>query len=510
MKPHTIFALTALSLTLFSAYGHSSDFAGNIAGTVQQQGDVVFTSLGGWLEASFAEWRPVVGASGYRVYRKLAAEADTAYVKVDAELVRGTRMDIPGLLGNQSYDIKVVPIVGGSEAARQSSVARIKSQAHDRSGFAFDKRSPRGALGTSGGYNPDGTVNPKATILYITEATKDTVTMAVAKGSKTTSPTGLVAIQKARSKAKSTAPLIVRFVGTVHPPADLATDRLKMLSLKDSENVTYEGIGPDAQLDGWGMDFQRCKNMEVRNLSFKNQPEDQLSFQSNCRNLWIHNNDHFPGKGLPGGDADKTYGDGSLDIKSGSSWVSVAYNHFHGTHKSNGVGFGRDTDALVMTYHHNFYDGCGSRMPRISYVSMHVYNTYFKEAQTYCIAAAHRCSAFIENNYFEQCERPMIIASQGHDLKAGRSTLSHNDGGTVKIQGNYMDEFTSDAVRFDPTVDASSGPAVKGGAVYNNFHLKFGSNYSYTLDSPQEAKAKVLRLAGRLKSSPNNLVPPAH
>jgi pectate lyase len=160
-----------------------------------------------------------------------------------------------------------------------------------------------------------------------------------------------------------------------------------------------------------------------------------------------------------------------------------------------------------MTYHHNFYDACGSRMPRISYVSMHVYNTYFKEAETYCIAAAHRCSAFVENNYFEKCERPMIIASQGHDLKDGRSTLSHNDGGTFNIQGNFMDEFTCDPVRFDPIVDASSGPAVKGGAMYNNFQLKFGDNYFYLLDSPEEAKANVLRFAGRLKASPNNETP---
>jgi hypothetical protein len=104
----------------------------------------------------------------------------------------------------------------------------------------------------------------------------------------------------------------------------------------------------------------------------------------------------------------------------------------------------------------------------------------------------------------------MIIASQGHDLKDGRSTLSHNDGGTFKIQGNFMDEFTSDPVRFNPTVDASSGPAVKGGAMYNNFQIKFGTNYSYTLDSPEEARAKVLRFAGRLKGSPNNLASPAH
>jgi pectate lyase len=490
-----------MALTLVSARGNPAGAESITAGTVQQQGGITFLTSGGWLEAGFAQWADHSGASGYGVYHKPSSEADTAYVRVPAQLVRGNRVDIPGLPGNQSYDLKVVPVVEGSEVSGQSSVVRIKTQAHDRSGFAFDKRSPQGPLGTSGGYNPDGSVNPAATILYISEATKNTVEMAVTKGSKTTTATGLVAIQEARSKAKDSTPLVVRFLGTVTPPAALEADQLKMMQLKDSGNVTYEGVGPDAQLNGWGLDFQRCSNVEIRNLSFKAQPEDQLSFQNNCLNLWIHNNDHYPGKGLPGGEADKVLGDGSLDVKSGCSWVSASYNHFQGTQKTNGVGFGKDTTALVMTYHHNFYDVCGSRMPRISYVSMHVYNTYFKEAQVYCIAAAHGCSAFVENNYFEKCDRPMIIASQGHDLTSSGSTLSKNDGGTIKAQGNYMDAFSADPSRFDPAVDASPGPAVKGGAVYNNFPANFGSDYSYALDTPEEAKAKVLRFAGRMKST---------
>ncbi|WP_437761099.1 hypothetical protein [Sorangium sp. So ce1389] len=105
---------------------------------------------------------------------------------------------------------------------------------------------------------------------------------------------------------------------------------------------------------------------------------------------------------LPDADADKLYGDGPLDVKSGSSWASVAYNH-------------------------------------------------------YAIGAANGCSAFIQNNWFENSDRPMIIANQGHDLTASDSTLSHNPGGTIKVQGNFMDAFSSDPVRFDPSVDTGSG-----------------------------------------------------
>lgn len=72
-----------------------------------------------------------------------------------------------------------------------------------------------------------------------------------------------------------------------------------------------------------------------------------------------------------------------------------------------------------------------------------------------------------------------------------------------------MDEFSADPVRYDPAQDASPGPAVKGGAVYNDFHLKFGSDYPQALDSPEDAKAKVLRSAGRMDGSSNSLMVPA-
>lgn len=156
----------------------------------------------------------------------------------------------------------------------------------------------------------------------------------------------------------------------------------------------------------------------------------------------------------------------------------------------------------MLSYHHNYYERCGSRMPRVSYVSMHVYNSYFKEVEVYGIAAAHGSSAFVQNNYFEKSTRPIIIASQGHDLNGARSTLSHNSGGAVKIEGNYMDAFSADPARFTPEVDASEGPALKGGAVYNKFDARFGNDYPQALDTPAAAREKVIKWAGRLKASP--------
>jgi len=452
-------------------------------------GTLAITKSGAWFEAAWVAWNQVAGATGYAVAWKRSDA--TAWTAVDKELVRGNRADLTGLPGGVAYQIKVEAI--GTSA---TGIATVKPASFDRSGFAFDKRSPRGDSGTTGGYLSDGRINLGSQILYVTDGNRNTIELGVTKGKTTTTYTGLVAIMNARTSAKSTTPLVVRFLGTVSPPAGLDTN--KMLQLKDNGNITYEGIGDDAILSGWGFDFQRCTNVVVRNLGFEGQPEDQISFQNDNINVWVTHNDHYHGKGNPGADADKIYGDGPLDIKSGSSWVTTDYGHYHGCKKTNGIGFGSDSTNLVMTFHHNFYDSCGSRMPRISYVSMHVYNSYFKAAQTYAIAAANGCSAFIQGNYFENSKRPMITASQGHDLHPdGSSTLSHNPGGTMKLSGNFLDVFSSDTAQFDPKIDATLGPAV-GGAIYDDFELHFGQDYPQRLDSPDLARAKVREYAGRL------------
>jgi hypothetical protein len=70
-----------------------------------------------------------------------------------------------------------------------------------RDGFAFSSDSPYAGQGV-GAYNNDGTLKSNAKVLYITDATKDSVTMDVVTNSKgaTTSCTGIGEIIKAREK----------------------------------------------------------------------------------------------------------------------------------------------------------------------------------------------------------------------------------------------------------------------------------------------------------------------
>lgn len=467
---------------------------GTTPGTVVQQGDIAFTKTGGWLEYGFAQWTALSGADGYNVYQKLGSAADSAYVRVDAALVRGTRVDVPGLAGKQAHDLKVVPVTGGSEQAARASVVRVTTLAHDRSGFAFHSSSPN--KNANGAYNADGTLKSDALVLYVSEATKDTVTMDVTKGTKTTSYTGVGAIMAARQSAATTVPLAIRILGRVMPPAGV--DSLKLLNLKTNSNITVEGIGTDAECNGWGLNIRTVTNVEVRNLAFSLFEDDAVSIQADNNNIWIHNVDFMIGAN---GGGDKELGDGSCDIKDNSSYITVAYNHFIGTGKSSLTGQG-DSAEFFVSFHHNFFDASHSRHPRVRWGTVHVYNNYYKGITTYGAAASEHSNLFVQNNVFENVVRPMIIASQGHDFKdlvpagqtpgAHESMLSGEPGGAIKQQGNEFDAVS--ASWFNATVDTGNGSS----STYNNFDANFGTAYPLALDTAAAGKARTLSLAGRL------------
>ena len=51
-----------------------------------------------------------------------------------------------------------------------------------------------------------------------------------------------------------------------------------MLEVKGSTNITIEGIGADAEIFQFGISFEECSNIEIKNLTFTDYPEDALNF----------------------------------------------------------------------------------------------------------------------------------------------------------------------------------------------------------------------------------------
>ena len=480
----------------------------------------------GWLESAFAEWAPVSGATSYNVY----CDGN----KIDDQLIRSygsyIRADVLGLKGG-SHTLKIAPVVNGAEGTAVTKSVTVL--AHDRSGFAFSNGRVPGA------YNADGTLKSGAAVLYISENTKNTVTMNVttnAKGSKTTCE-GMQGILNCYKKGYETVPLDLRLIGNVTDASVMeAGDMMIDLGSSEKSYVTVEGVGNDAVANGWGIRIKNAQNVEIRNLGIMNvnsSEGDNVGLQQNDQYIWVHNNDFFYGDA--GTDKDQVKGDGALDCKK-STYITFSYNHFWDNGKSNLLGLSEGTtEGYYITYHHNWYDHSDSRHPRVRYYSAHVYNNYYDGNSKYGIGSTLGSSVFAEGNYFRNCKYPMLTSMQGSDLYAGTTTASTDNatfskeaGGSIKAFNNYMEgavtfipygaskytlkgaETSVGSINTKTDFDAyvvtsrsaqmpSSVTSKSGANTYNNFDLNSSVMYSYTADEPAVAKATVMIYAGRVQ-----------
>ena len=445
-----------LSVVLSAAMVFSSVAFVNIS-AVMADGSSYISEEGGWLESAYVEWTSVPNATGFAAYVKKANDADSSYVKLDNELIRKYptyfRADAVGLAAGQ-YVMKVVPYINGAldeSAAFVSGTLDVK--ANDRSGSAFSSKSPYYGKGV-GAYNNDGTLKSDAQVVYVTKDTAKTV-KATLNG---ITYTGFQDIVYGKQKGDTT-PLDIRIIGTIDSTdMDRFDSSAEGLQVKGKNaysemNMTIEGIGEDAQIKNFGILCRNAGNVEFRNFGIMLCMDDSLSLDTANANVWIHNMDLFYGS--TGGDADQAKGDGTVDIKSKSTFVTVAYNHFWDNGKSSLCGMKSETTDCQITYHHNWFDHSDSRHPRIRTMTVHLYNNYFSGNSKYGVGVTMGSSAFVESNYFENCKHPMLSSMQGSDIEqntvgtdgttitgykyATKGTFSGETGGVIKSYNNHIE-----------------------------------------------------------------------
>ena len=191
-----------------------------------------------------------------------------------------------------------------------------------------------------------------------------------------------------------------------------------MCDVSDARNVTVEGVGEDAGIFQWGFTWSNCNSVEVRNLTFDDYTEDACSFQGSenadtvdtfdAQHIWIHHNTFNEGINYWDvcGEQDKHEGDGGTDLTR-VSYVSVAYNHYYNCHKTGLVGGGNSVRGANITFHHNWYEQCGSRLPLARQANMHMYNNYYDGTTGTNMSLRAGAFAFIENCYFDNANHPI-------------------------------------------------------------------------------------------------------
>ncbi|MCL1801449.1 MAG: hypothetical protein FWG25_08845, partial [Promicromonosporaceae bacterium] len=267
-------------------------------------GVTVQVESGTWFEAVFATWPGTAGN-----YTAEISQDGGAWVPVDQELVRETspgnwRVDVPGLAANhgQTYALR---ILSGDEVIQQ--FAGLTPEPFNRQGFAFytgevhlyDGTTRHFPNGTTGGNNPDGSVPDNAEIIYVTHDNMYVLS----------------------DLSNRTVPTIVRFIGRVgRAGGELPYVSFQHhLPINNSQNITFEGVGPDAIIDGWGILPNHSDNIIIRNLTWENSRHDSIWLRGPSTHSWVTHNTFL------------INGDGSSDMGSGTTNFTISYNQYIGT-----------------------------------------------------------------------------------------------------------------------------------------------------------------------------------
>ena len=501
-----------------------------------------FTTVGGWNEMMYATIKGVkdadVTAVSYSgpVSGSLTGE-DFEYLVRDTS--DGVRVDVMGLKPG-TYTLTVTTKTG---TYTQSG---IEVNEQDRSGYAHYNYT-----NGVGAYNDDGTLKDNAIVLYVTDENKNTVTLSY--GGVTVSGIGniLNSVGKACGEAgheteckkvskgktyygkgntnqgilqllaENNIPLVIRMVGAVSESGLYKTgtwaaanaglidgltdydcndyggsvgDNGHMARMKSAKDVTIEGVGTDAAMDGWGIHFMSetsttaaglGKSFEVRNLTFMNQPEDAIGMEgvqdgsvitAPVERCWIHNNEFYSPSITGPAESDKAEGDGSCDFKRGE-YLTVSYNYFEGCHKTNLVGSSDTSLQYNLTYHHNIWKGCAARQPLGRQANMHFYNNQFIGTTDYAMNTRANAYIYSEYNLFFMTKNPMDVRS-----------------GAIK---SYNDSFSSCIGSMTGTVVTDKSTKVTSGNKYENFDTNASLSYipsgDYQLQTSVTDAAKVLK-----------------
>lgn len=500
-----------------------------------------FSKVGGWNESIYAEIQgikdgDVTSVSYSGTMTGTLTGDDFTYLVRDKN--SGVRIDIPGLKAG-TYSLSVETKNGTVKKDN------IVVNAYDRSGYAhFNYTEGVGA------YNDDGTLKANAKVIYVTEENKNTVTVTADDG---TSVSGIGNILNTRgghinvdSKGKVTStvintnqdilkklaeenhPVAVRFVGEVlggdsntsnNPPAvsidgltayDSADyggtegDNGMMARMQYARNITLEGVGDDASVNGWGFHFMCSdesyaaglgRNCEVRNIYFVNYPEDAFGAEGEqngstitgpVERVWVHNNNFGPGFCKNPAESDKAEGDGSCDFKRGN-YYTMAYNKYWDCHKTNLVGSSDSSLQYFITFHHNHYKNCMARGPLVRNSNVHMYNNVYDGQSDYALNPRANAYIFSEYNLFYQSKNCMSVTS-----------------GAIK---SFNDVLTSCIEAVDGTFVTDKSQKVSSGCKYANFDIDSSLSYipsgDYRIQTDvTQAKKVVLAESGVMKENP--------
>ena len=491
---------------------------------------VKVVSAGGWNEmlylvVSGIDHSDITGVSYSGASNGRFSADDLEYLVRDTD--NGLRVDILGLKAG-NYTVTITTSKG------DITESNISVGTQDRSGYAhFNYTEGVGA------YNDNGELKADAMILYVTDENKDTVSV-TSKDGTTVSGIGNILNSAGqdvgdgktsngstvtntnsdilKKLAEDGTPLVVRIVGNVTAPYGLTAynttdfgglkgDNGFMARMRSGKDITIEGIGTNACINGWGLHFiceesapEFGKSFEVRNIAFRNVPEDAVGMEgvqangvvtASVERCWIHNNEFYVPNIEKPAESDKKQGDGACDFKRGQYFTN-SYNYYEGYHKTNLVGANDSNLQYNISFHHNYWKNCAARGPLARQANIHLYNNIYEHQTDVGQDSRANSYFFSEYNLFENCDDCTVIKSGGAIKSFNDSFVNceHETTGTVVTSKTEAISNNNKYPDFDTNASLSYIPA--GDYILQTDTTKLKSNFEINGGTMDENSASAM------------------
>lgn len=251
-----------------------------------------------------------------------------------------------------------------------------------------------------------------------------------------------------------------------------------------TSDKTLIGVGTSGELVHGGLRLRTgTHNVIIRNLTIrdtyvegdwdgKTQDFDAIQMDT-VDHVWIdHNNlTHM--------------GDGLIDLRKGSQYITVSYNRFDTHNKAFGIGWTENVTTQV-TIDHNWFNGTKQRNPSADNCAYaHLYNNYMSAQAdpgdpiwTYGNWSRGKTKMVIENSYYQDVQHPYQADATAELVQRGsilkNTTGRHDTLGAAFDPRDFYDYRLDPAAAVPALVRKFSGPQP---AIGTNIVLDVGRDY---------------------------------
>lgn len=262
-------------------------------------------------------------------------------------------------------------------------------------------------------------------------------------------------IAQLQEYAAAAEPLVIFIDGTLE-----ATQYVK---IPVAANKSLIGVGAGAEVVNAGFKLINVSNVIFRNFTVrdsfipgdwdgKRPDNDRDGIQlDTSHHVWV---DHMKFERM---------GDGLIDTRKDSDYLTYSWNVFADNNKALGVGW--TSNAVTrMTIHHNWIRNTTQRNFSLdNTAAAHVYNNYLQDVGQYGMMGRNSAKVVLEGNYFTAVQDPVVAKDPGTEV-VNRDNIFNSTRGRKDNVGAAFDPAAfyayqeDDAAAVPGIVSAGAGP----------------------------------------------------